>query len=1370
MAWNDWIAKHPKTVLAVWLVLIVVMTPLAGKLSQLTNYSTEQMVSHKIESIRAQDIMNEQFTKAQNENLTYLLITNISINDEKAKKAYYSFKKRVEGKYAENVTSYYDVIDTLWDMDYNLTLNIARMTANITGVLYSTAVQTNRSFGQVLAMTYQLKNTTETTRESLLRAAEGYLALENNLTSLWKQTVLLRKALNQTDQAYVVLHRNLTSTSENLRELNSTISNLNSGLYSLNSTYGKTYAGAIAVYKALKASGAYERGLTDETASAIAEQTGTTQEFVYAVFRATYPAYTQAGESAITDTFLANVTGEIVLSGTDEGQKPLVEAYGKAFYMGVDAFDENAGSPYAIQNLEKEQLLKTVSEIASQALQSLPQVIAQSNQTVEVPGFGVIDSKAFSAIVEAALSLGPSPTPEAVEEATVKVALGLMTNTPGSPLSKVSNPEEVLKVLLKEGPTKDLERNLLLAGMREMLNETASKFAPTIVDTVLAYDPHARGVLSTDGELLEKATVSLLEGMAKQMGLQLDESVITKVYESNGDQRVIDALARDLLKEGMVKKLSQMGVPNAEKIAEAIVDEVSKDPQGIISGERLEEATIGVISRMGKGAPQGRSFNVSSVVKALYEGADPRALAEELFLKGAREKIEGNNTAVPEEFKDVFMNLTETIVKNYPISEEELERIVKDTVRSMASSYMDKNPYGVKLEFNESLLVDTAFKFKDNPEGITRDDVKPLAEELWPVIRDKASVYIDMMKSRDNTTMLITFVPYGKPGPSDDFYKYRAENATKVKAIALEEFGKYFPNVNGALGGTAVQLHEMTEYGKKDNSETSRASVVAALVVLFILMGGALLATFLPFTGVATSALTALGIAYLLAKGGFLNIGSWAEMLTITTALGLGIDYSTYYVHRFKEYIAEGYDHEKAVAEALKRAKDAVLASAFTDIIAFASFVLAWEFPIFQQMGIIVPLAVVAVLLASLTFIPAITALIGDKGWFWWPRHIKHVKTLDVHERSRIAEWVIRHAKAVLLIGLLIAVPATYTFFNFEGTHDISLFLPQGSETLTFMHLSQEKLGASVMSPNYVVIDLGHGITDDDLKLIDEITAHIESMDGVKAVYSPTRPYGEPVSNLTLSAIRALGGDRFISKDGRMVVIQVDPVYPPTDERAKDLVRALRGYMGELEKEGKIKEGLVGGGAALSMDLSDRINDIFWHRIIPVALVLMFLSLIPTLRGLPAVVSTMTTIFLGVMTSIWVATWLFGKVFNQEVMWFLPLLVFVVLMGVGIDYNSFYLVKAGDEFERRKPEDALIVAAGTMDTLVIGLAVVLASTYGALMLSSTWGMREIGFTLAAGILLTATMAVYFIGPAFMSLFGEKAWWPLFKSKKDAEKG
>ncbi|ASJ01505.1 MMPL family transporter [Thermococcus gorgonarius] len=1371
MAWNEWIAKHAKLVLLAWIVVIILMSPLAAKLSEVTNYSEEQMVSHNIESIKVQDIISEEFSEARNENLTYLLITNISVNDERAREAYYSFKERVEGKYADNVTSYYDALDELWNMTYDLTLNITRMTANVTGLLYTTAVQTNEGFGQLLAAVYQLDNTTEMVKNGLIGAAQGYLALKQNVTDLYNQTVLLRDALNQTDLAYFVLHRNLTSTAEMLKSLNSTLAELNQGLYTLNATYGNTYMGVIAVHKAILASGAYDRGnLTQAEAQAIASQTGTTPEFVYAVFNSVYPVYARAGTQAITDAFLANVTEGIVKAGSPAEQVPLVEAYGKAFYFGVKAFDEKAGSEYALQGMGPEELTQAVSEIATSALQSLPEIIAQSSQTVEVEGFGTIDAKTFSGIVETAISLGPNPSAEAVENAAVEVAFSLIGNAPNNPLSGLPNAKEVLKELLKTGPTKELERSILLSGMAENLPAEASKFAPLIVDAVLTYDENATGVLSKDPAALEEATISVLKAITAQMGLSVEENLLKELYESNGSPEVLDKVALEMLKAGTGEQLSKAGVPNAEAIADIIVKTATEDPQGIISGERLEEATIEVVSALSSGMGGNVEFNVSEIVKELYEGADPRELAENLFLEGAREQMENANVSVPEEFRGVFLNLTETIVKNYPMSEEEIAKLVKETVRSFVDSYAKNNPYGIEIAFDSSKLVDIAFEFKDRPNAMTRDDVKPLAEELFPTVLEKAGTYLSMLKSDDNTTMLITFVPRGRPGPSEDIYRYRAENATLVKKIALEELGKYFPEAEGALGGTPVEAHEMTEYGRKDNSVTTRASMIMALVVLFILMGMALLATFLPFTGVATSALTALGIAYLLARGGIIDIGSWAQMLTITTALGLGIDYSTYYVHRFREYIAEGYDHEKAVAEALRRAKDAVLASAFTDIIAFASFVLAWEFPIFQQMGIIAPLAVVSVLIASLTFIPAITALIGDKSWFWWPRHIRHASALDVHERSRIAEWVVKHAKVVLIIALLIAAPATYTFVTFKGTHDMSLFLPEDSDTLKFMTLSEEKLGASLMSPNYVIIEFSGNVSDDDLKLIDEITAHIATMGGVKAVYSPTRPYGEPVSNLTLSAVKALGGDRFISSKGDKVLLQVESRYRPTDEEAKNLVKALRTYVREVaEKNPRIKAGLVGGGAALSMDLTDRINDIFWHRIIPVALVLMFLSLIPTLKGLPAVASTMITIFLGVMTSIWVSTWLFEKVFGQEVMWFLPLMVFVVLMGVGIDYNSFYLVKARDEFERRKPDEALIVAAGTMDILVIGLAVVLASTYGALMLSSTWGTREMGFALAAGILLTATMAVYLIGPAFMSLFSEKAWWPLFKNRGEAEK-
>ncbi|NJE55343.1 MMPL family transporter [Thermococcus sp. 21S9] len=1351
MAWNDWIVKHAKLIVAVWIVVIVLATPLAMKLSNITNYSMSQFMPKHVESVEVQNNMSKYFPSfSQNDNMTYIIITNINVNSPQAKEAYERFK--VEAKpYGSNFTSYYDAIDLLHNKSYDIALNLTRTTANLTGIFYASAINASRAYRMTVIQVENLTDQVKVLNETVPDLARAYLALEANLTTLYNQSLALREALNQTDLAYVELHQNLTRASEQLKNLNSTIAGLNAGLYNLSDGYAKTYLGVLGTYGALVQSGAYERGLDEGTAQAIATQLGVPVELVYVVYNATYPAYSAYGASAITDGFLANVTKGIVLSQiTDPMQKNLAEAYSVAFYRGVMAFDEQAGSNYALIQLG-ENAVRPVEEIASSALKNLPAVIEMAGGSYTVPGFGEVPAKTLAYIVNVSISLGRDPSALAVEDATIEVAKALMA---GSPLLQMPNADEVLRTLLVYGPTKELEENLLAGALAEKLPAEQKPLARPIAKTIVTFDANATGVLAKNPEMLKKATVSLLAELVKEKGVELPESVISEVYDSNGN---VAPIAKEILIQKTAEKLHN------EKVATIMVNAVVKNPEELARGIGVKEAVKEIITSLAGNVP----IDIGKVVDDIYAGKDTYTIAYELFEQGVNEKLA--NVTAPEDVKETLKEIMLAVAKNYPMSDSDIEALVKEKTAKLVEKFVKEINLGVELHINATQLVDIAFQFRDDPSKITREDVKPIEEQIYPSIYSLAKDYIGMLKSPDNTTMLIMMVPKSlNTTDLEEQSKFQYENTLKAKEVLLKEMKKYYPNAQAYISGTPVQTYEMIHYGKEDNNKTTKFSFAGALIVLFIILGFALLATLLPFTGVATATLTALGILYLLAKGDIINVGSWAQMITVTTALGLGIDYSTYYLHRFKEYLAEGYDHNRAASEALKRAKDAVLASASTDIIAFASFILAWEFPIFKQMGIIAPIAVIVVLIASLTFIPAITVLIGDKPIFWWPRHIRHVQETNVHEESRIAKWSIKHAKAVILIFMLLLAPAVYAFANFNGTHDIKLFLPKDSETYHFLEVSQSKLGADVMGATYVLIKFNHPVTDKDLATINEIVGDIEKIDGVKYVYTVTQPFGKPV-NASLDKLKAIGGGKYISTTGNMVLIEVVSKYQATSKPAHQMVEQIRNLMKSYESSGKIAKGMVGGGAALDLDLSNLINNIFWHRIFPVALVLMFLSLIPTLRGIPAVISTMATIGTGVLLSIAISTWLFQKVFGQEIMWFLPLMVFVVLMGVGIDYNSFYLVKARDEFERRSPKEALIVAAGSMDLVVIGLAAVLATTYGALMTSSTWGTREIGFALAAGVLITATLAVYFLGPAMMSLFGEKAWWPLHKAEKKGKK-
>ncbi|NJF24652.1 MMPL family transporter [Thermococcus sp. Bubb.Bath] len=1350
MAWNDWIVKHAKLIIALWVVTIILATPLAMKLSNVTNYSMSQFLPKHVESVEVQNDMTKYFPSfAQNNNMTYMIITNINVSSPEAKEAYERFKVEAS-PYGSNFTSYYDAVDLLHNESYGIALNLTKTTANLTEILYNSAVNASDAYGITLTQIENLSNQVKVLNGTVPELARAYLSLETNLTVLYNQSLALKMTLNQTDTAYVELHQNLTKASEQLKSLNSTIAGLNVGLYNLSDSYAKTYLGTIGTYDALVQSGAYEMGLNNKTAQGIAIQLGVPVEFVYAVYNATYPAYSTYGATSITDGFLANVTKGIALSRINEPmQKNLAEAYSVAFYHGVTTFDKEMGCNYTLIHLGKD-AAKPVSEIANKSLENLPFVIEEAGGSFEVPGFGKVPAQTLAYIANVSIGLGRNPSSLEVENATIGVAKVPMK---GSPLLEMPNAEGILRTLLVYGPTGELETNLLASALREKLPTEQKALAEPIAKTVVSFDTNATGVLAKNPEMLKKATVSLLAQLANGRGVELPESVISQVYDSNGN---VTAIAKELL---IQKTAERVG---SEKAAEIIVNEVLKNPEELVKGTGVKEAVREIITSLAGNAP----VDIGKVVNELYAGESTGEIAYGLFEKGVNEKLA--NVTAPEDVKKTLKGIMLAVARNYPISDSQIQALVKERTAGLVGKLVGKINLGVPLHVNTTQLVDVAFRFRDDPGKITREDVKPVEEQVYPSVYGLAKDYISMLKSPNNTTMLVSMVPKGAGVTNaEEQSRIPYENTLKAKEVLLKEMRKHFPEAEAYISGTPVQTYELVHYGEEDDSRTTKFSFIGALIVLFIILGTALLATLLPFTGVATAILTALGILYLLAKGNVINVGSWARTITMTTSLGLGIDYSTYYLHRFKEHLAEGYDHNRAASEALRKTKDAILASASVDVVAFASFMLAWEFPIFKEMGIIVPTAVLVVFAASLTLIPAITVLIGDRPAFWWPRHVGHVKESDIHKESRIARWSVKHAKAVLLIFLLLLAPAVYTFANFNGTHDIKLFLPKDSETYHFLEISQSKLGADVMGATYVLVKFNHNVTNSDLSTINGVVRNIERIDGVKYVYTITQPYGKSV-NASLSQLQAIGGGRYLSSSGNMVLIEVVSRYQSTTPQAHKIVMSIRSLLKGYESSGKIAKGMVGGGAALDIDLSNLINDIFWHRMLPVALVLMFLLLIPTLKGIPAVISTMATVGTGVLLSIAVSTWLFQRLFGQEIMWFLPLLVFIVLMGVGIDYNSFYLVKARDEFERRSPKDALIVAAGTMDLVVIGLATVLGTTYGALMTSSMWGMREMGFALASGVLITATLAVYFLGPAMMSLFGEKAWWPLFKNHSRSE--
>ncbi len=1391
----SWVVRHSKAVIAVWVIALILSAPLAMNLDKVLKYEETQFLPTNVESVKANDVLKEEFgVSALGGNRTILLITGINAGSPEAKQAYLHLKAEVVGKYVDNITSYYDVIDELNDTSYRIALNITKEVANLSKVLWNSAKAMNESFGEVLRMLNATAKGVKLVNESLVRVATAYIKARSNLSETYNELMKLKDALNSTDAAYVAMVKNLTQARAMLEELKQNLMILNKAAYGMKEAYARTFFDVTRTYYYLiTETRAYETGeLTPKDVYVVENATSRSRvgsvdpKLIYAVFNATYPLVKVLGPQAVSDQLLANLTAKIVgeaTKGEGDTAQMLAKAYGAVFLYVIASADQAKGSnvaiTYAYGALSQDEVYAMIDGLAEEALKALPSTMMQAAQSTP-RGNG----QELATLLSTAISLGPNPREDKLVNATATVALNMMKKE-RSPLASMPNAEALLKELLVYGVTKDIVRNLLIEALRQHAgNSMPQSLLEAVVDVVLKDDPQATGTLIKNATLLEDAVVTisvkLMTNNQNNVGGKtphVSPAIIKRIYESGGSPTTLDSIAKELVRNVTVseatKVINTSSLPpnvNVTDLIEAVVNAALRNPDAILNGSGLKGAVINVLlsttgSNVSKYLPSGVSMEgvISEVYDAVASNSSVKPIAEDLFLKGVKEHVSNlvtnlTSKGVPkdlaERLKDASLRIAEAVARNYPCRETLLESIVKDELQSIVNDFMKNNKKARYVAKNLSVneLVSIAFAHRGDPETLTYADVKPVATEIYGEILKRAKTYVSMLKSSDNSTLAI--IMYVK-GESDE-EKY--ENALKVRDLAREAFSKHFSNVKAYVTGEVVSKEELKHYGERDVSTVNKVSIIGALIVLFIVIGS-VAATLMPFVSIGTAIIAASAIVYVIASG-VMSITSWARVLMTTTALGLGIDYSTYYLYRFKEYLTEGMERREAAAEALRRAFDAVMASALTDIVAFASFMIAWDFPFLRVMGVVIPIAVVAVLAASLTLVPALAAEFGGSRKFWWPRIPKPRQGTEV-DVSKVVSKVTKYAVIVVIIAALLGVPATQAFVGFSGSHDIKLYLPQGSQEASALTLMEEKFGASLTTPTYVVLELKEPFSNSTLPLIEELSEKLAGLDGVKAVYSPTMPFGEKLSNLTMSEVTMFNGTKYVSSDNRTVMFTITMKYLAESSEARNLVRKIRDIVNDFVSRHSdiISRAYVGGLAAMEVDLDDMINEDFWHKILPIAVVLMFLSLLPTLKGLPAAAATMTTIYLGTVWSIWLSTNLFHYVFNKPMLWFLPMVVLNILLGVGIDYNSFYLVRARDEYERRPPKEALAVAAASADNVVMGLAAILATTYASLILTTMWAMREMGFTLALGIVLVSASAVYFVSPALMALFGKYAWWP-----------
>ena len=252
----------------------------------------------------------------------------------------------------------------------------------------------------------------------------------------------------------------------------------------------------------------------------------------------------------------------------------------------------------------------------------------------------------------------------------------------------------------------------------------------------------------------------------------------------------------------------------------------------------------------------------------------------------------------------------------------------------------------------------------------------------------------------------------------------------------------------------------------------------------------------------------------------------------------------------------------------------------------------------------------------------------------------------------------------------------------------------------------------------------------------------------------------------------------YVSKDGTVARLYVTTATNPYDTKSFETVRELRtlvatnpGGFGTLGggnttagAAATASQAYVGGATAEFADVQDTISADFL-RVAAITIIGILIVLILLLRAIVAPVYLVLTVLLSYATSLSLAALILQHLFGQAgVNYFIPLMVFVLLVALGSDYNIFLMSRVREESSTRELLPGIRVASARTGTVITSAGLILAGTFGALVTSPLQLLFQVGLAVGLGVLIDTFVVRSLLVPALTAFIGERAWWPFHRRR------
>jgi RND superfamily putative drug exporter len=545
--------------------------------------------------------------------------------------------------------------------------------------------------------------------------------------------------------------------------------------------------------------------------------------------------------------------------------------------------------------------------------------------------------------------------------------------------------------------------------------------------------------------------------------------------------------------------------------------------------------------------------------------------------------------------------------------------------------------------------------------------------------------------------------------------------------------------------GLQIELGGDPIYAAQGSSSPEGYGFLGAAIVLLIAFGSVVAAGLPLAIALFGLGISSAGLIPLLAN--VIDVPDWTTAVSGLVGIGVGVDYALLVLTRFRSALRDGKDRHDAVVEAVTTAGRSVLIAGATVVIAVLGLCLT-GLTYMYGVAISTSLAVLVVMLASITLLPALLSYLGPRvdnlripllG-----RYLKRTDERPGHE-SLAARWshaVQRRpwpaAILALVVLLALAAPALGMRLGFPDAGND----PPHTMTRQAYDLQTEGFGPGTNGPIQIAAKIPQ--TPQAKSQVDTFANTLRSTPDVAFVTAPR-----------------------INPAGDAALITVIPKSSPQDQATTDLVNHLRDDIVPGQFEGTGIDVKVGGVTAALEDQSDYMTGrmpLFIAGVVGLSFLLLLVAFHSPLISLKAGIMNLLSVSAayGVMTLAANGgglSNLIGIDHEVPIAPFMPVMMFAILFGLSMDYEVFLISRIREEYLKDR-DTRRAVADGLAKTarVITAAAAVMVVVFLSFVTSQEVFLKLFGIGLAAAIFLDATVVRMVLVPAVMQLLGKWNWW------------